>query len=127
MYAALLGASVASRPEYDGASTRQTKLRPLWAFQWGRWRISTSGGSAILGFGRDAGQRALAIAQAGLQRPVVVEVFAERALVAIDEARSQENFDGAGAIDGSDFQPAESFAAPPAIGPWPPCPPPPAC
>lgn len=51
----LLGASVASRPEYDGASTRQTKLRPLWAFQWGRWRISTSGGSAILGFGRDAG------------------------------------------------------------------------
>lgn len=51
----LLGASLASRPEYDGASTRQTKLRPLWAFQWGRWRISTSGGSAILGFGRDAG------------------------------------------------------------------------
>lgn len=51
----LLGASVASRPEYDGASTRQTKLRPLWALQWGRWRISTSGGSAILGFGRDAG------------------------------------------------------------------------
>lgn len=51
----LLGASVASRPEYDGASTRQTKLKPLWAVQWGRWRISTSGGSAILGFGRDAG------------------------------------------------------------------------
>ena len=51
----LLGASVASRPEYDGASARQTKLKPLWAFQWGRWRISTSGGSAILGFGRDAG------------------------------------------------------------------------
>lgn len=51
----LLGASIASRPEYDGASTRQTKLRPLWALQWGRWRISTSGGSAILGFGRDAG------------------------------------------------------------------------
>lgn len=51
----LLGVSLASRPEYDGASTRQTKLRPLWALQWGRWRISTSGGSAILGFGRDAG------------------------------------------------------------------------
>ena len=51
----LLGVSAASRPEYDGASTRHTKLRPLWAFQWGRWRISTSGGSAILGFGRDLG------------------------------------------------------------------------
>lgn len=51
----LLGASVASGPEYDGASARQTKLKPLWALQWGRWRISTSGGSAILGFGRDTG------------------------------------------------------------------------
>lgn len=51
----LLGVSVASRPEYDGASTRQTKLKPLWAFQWGRWRISTSGGSALLGFGREGG------------------------------------------------------------------------
>ncbi|MBI3350297.1 MAG: MipA/OmpV family protein [Burkholderiales bacterium] len=51
----LLGASVASRPEYDGASTRQTKLKPLWAVQWGRWRISTSGGSALLGFGREGG------------------------------------------------------------------------
>ncbi|NCT85371.1 MAG: MipA/OmpV family protein [Comamonadaceae bacterium] len=49
----LLGVSVADRPEYDGASTRQTKIRPLWAVQWGRWRISTSGGSALLGFGRD--------------------------------------------------------------------------
>ncbi|MFT7773456.1 MipA/OmpV family protein [Roseateles sp.] len=51
----LLGVSVASRPEYDGASARQTKLKPLWAFQWGRWRISTSGGSALLGFGREGG------------------------------------------------------------------------
>lgn len=51
----LLGVSVASRPEYDGASARQTKFKPLWAFQWGRWRISTSGGSALLGFGREGG------------------------------------------------------------------------
>lgn len=52
----LLGASVAERPEYDGSRARQTKLKLLWALQFGRWRISTSGGSALLGFGRsDAG------------------------------------------------------------------------
>ena len=51
----LLGASIATRPEYDGASSHQTKLKPLWALQWGRWRISTSGGSALLGFGREGG------------------------------------------------------------------------
>ncbi|MFG6469120.1 MipA/OmpV family protein [Roseateles sp. BYS87W] len=49
----LLGASLASRPEYDGAASRKTQLKPLWAVQWGRWRISTSGGSALLGFGRE--------------------------------------------------------------------------
>jgi outer membrane scaffolding protein for murein synthesis (MipA/OmpV family) len=51
----LLGASVMNKPEYDGATTRETKLRPLWALQIGRWRLSTSGGSALLGFGREGG------------------------------------------------------------------------
>ncbi|PTT87588.1 hypothetical protein DBR42_11370, partial [Pelomonas sp. HMWF004] len=27
----VLGVSITSRPEYDGAATRATKLRPLWA------------------------------------------------------------------------------------------------
>lgn len=49
----LLGVSLADRPEYDGARTRQLRLKPLWAVQWGRWRLSTSGGSALLGFGRE--------------------------------------------------------------------------
>lgn len=49
----LLGVSMSGRPEYDGASRRVTKLRPLWAMQLGRWRLSTSGGSALLGFGRE--------------------------------------------------------------------------
>lgn len=51
----VLGGSLANRPEYDGASTRRTKLKPLWAVQLGRWRLSTSGGSALLGFGREGG------------------------------------------------------------------------
>lgn len=49
----LLGASVSVKPEYDGAVRHETKLRPLWAVQLGRWRLSTSGGSALLGFGRE--------------------------------------------------------------------------
>lgn len=49
----LLGVSLAERPEYDGARHYKSKLRPLWAVQLGRWRLSTSGGSALLGFGRE--------------------------------------------------------------------------
>ncbi len=49
----LLGAAVVSQPEYDGASKRETKLRPLWAFKLGRVRISTSGASSLLGFGQE--------------------------------------------------------------------------
>ncbi|RTL17932.1 MAG: MipA/OmpV family protein [Burkholderiales bacterium] len=51
----LLGLSVANRPDYDGSDVRKTQARPLWALQLGRWRFSTSGASALLGFGRDGG------------------------------------------------------------------------
>ncbi|MGQ3050555.1 MAG: MipA/OmpV family protein [Roseateles sp.] len=49
----LLGLSIASGPEYEGARTRETKLRPVWAAKLGRVRITTGGGSALLGFGRE--------------------------------------------------------------------------
>lgn len=49
----LIGVSVATLPEYDGARARQTKFKALWAFRLGRWRISTSGGNALLGFGQE--------------------------------------------------------------------------
>lgn len=49
----LLGASLAIGPEYDGASRQHVKIKPLWAAKVGRIRIATSGGSALLGFGRD--------------------------------------------------------------------------
>jgi len=49
----LVGAALASVPEYDGASERKVKIRPLWAARFGRIRIATSGGSALLGFGRE--------------------------------------------------------------------------
>lgn len=50
----VVGASLTSSPEYPGASRREIKLRPLWAYQYGRWRISTSRASSVLGFASDA-------------------------------------------------------------------------
>lgn len=49
----LLGVAVVTQPEYDGASRRETKLKPLWAVKFGRVRISTSGAGSLLGFGRE--------------------------------------------------------------------------
>jgi len=49
----LLGLSVGTGPEYEGARARDTKLRPVWAAKLGRFRITTAGGSALLGFGRE--------------------------------------------------------------------------
>lgn len=50
----VLGASLIGHPEYAGSRQYKATLRPLWAVHWGRWRISTSGGAGLLGFGRDA-------------------------------------------------------------------------
>lgn len=49
----LLGVSIANGPEYEGARSRDTKLKPVWAAKFGRVRITTGGGSALLGFGRE--------------------------------------------------------------------------
>lgn len=49
----LLGFAIASGPEYEGARARDIKLKPVWAAKIGRVRITTGGGSALLGFGRD--------------------------------------------------------------------------
>lgn len=49
----VLGASLTVAPQYPGSGRRQTKLRPLWAYQYGRWRVSTSRASSVLGFASD--------------------------------------------------------------------------
>lgn len=49
----VLGANASFGPEYAGAEKYKLKLRPLWAYQYGRWRLSTSGASAVLGFGAE--------------------------------------------------------------------------
>lgn len=50
----LLGVAAISTPDYPGSDHATAKLRPLWAWQHGRFRISTSRASGILGFGAES-------------------------------------------------------------------------
>jgi len=50
----VLGAAFMSSAEYPGSDQNKSRLRPLWAFQYGRWRLSSSRASAVLGFAADA-------------------------------------------------------------------------
>lgn len=50
----VLGAGLRWQPEAAGARRMETKFTPLWAVQWGRWRLSTPGGNGLLGFGEEA-------------------------------------------------------------------------
>lgn len=48
-----LGVSAAYTPSYMGSGSQQLRPRPLWAFQYGRLRISTGGAAAVLGIAQD--------------------------------------------------------------------------
>lgn len=50
----VLGVTSISSAAYPGSDQSKVKLRPLWAYQYGRWRISSSRASAVLGFATDA-------------------------------------------------------------------------
>lgn len=50
----LLGIAAVRSPDYPGSDHSKAKLRPLWAWQSGRYRISTSRAGGILGFGVDS-------------------------------------------------------------------------
>ncbi|QPF71820.1 MipA/OmpV family protein [Roseateles sp. DAIF2] len=47
----LLGAALSVEPEYAGADRQRFKLRPLWAMQYGRFRLSTSRASGLMSLG----------------------------------------------------------------------------
>jgi outer membrane scaffolding protein for murein synthesis (MipA/OmpV family) len=47
----VLGAALAYAPDYSGSQRSSLKPRPLWAWQHGRYRLSTGGAGAVLGFG----------------------------------------------------------------------------
>lgn len=46
-----LGLLVTNGPDYAGGGSRKTGLRPAWAIEYGRFRVSSSRGSAFLGHG----------------------------------------------------------------------------
>jgi outer membrane protein len=50
----VLGATFVSSATYPGSDRSEVKLHPLWAYQYGRWRLSTSRASSVLGFATDA-------------------------------------------------------------------------
>ncbi|HEX2009777.1 MAG TPA: MipA/OmpV family protein [Roseateles sp.] len=50
----LLGSTLSSEPEYAGSDRRHFKLRPLWAYQQGRFRLSTGRAGGLLGLGGEA-------------------------------------------------------------------------
>jgi outer membrane protein len=50
----LLGVGVSQSADYAGAANNTTRLKPLWAMRWGKWRLATSGSAALMGFGVDA-------------------------------------------------------------------------
>jgi MipA family protein len=50
----LLGASLSSGRDPLGTSEQRLGLRPIWAFQLGRFRFATSGASALLAQGRES-------------------------------------------------------------------------
>lgn len=48
-----LGATASWTPSYAGSTAHSVKPRLVWAFQYGRIRLSTGGGAAILGIAQD--------------------------------------------------------------------------
>jgi outer membrane scaffolding protein for murein synthesis (MipA/OmpV family) len=49
----VVGASLHNHPEYTGSDRRRTSIVPVLAYEYGRIRLSASGASSILDFGRD--------------------------------------------------------------------------
>lgn len=50
----VFGLMVSRSPDYNGSAQSPVKLQPLWAWQYGRYRISTSRASTVLGYGGEA-------------------------------------------------------------------------
>lgn len=49
----VIGVSLNHVPTYSGSNRHTLRPRPMWALQYGRLRISTSGARAVMGFGGD--------------------------------------------------------------------------
>ncbi len=49
----VLGLRAAYQPEFMGARDYKASARPILSLQWGKFRLSSSGASAVMGFGRE--------------------------------------------------------------------------
>ncbi|MDM4765298.1 MipA/OmpV family protein [Pelomonas sp. SE-A7] len=49
----VLGLRAAYQPEFMGARDYKSSARPIISLQWGKFRLSSSGASAVMGFGRE--------------------------------------------------------------------------
>ncbi|QHE77963.1 MipA/OmpV family protein [Hydrogenophaga sp. PBL-H3] len=78
----LLGASLSSGRDPFGTSDQRLSLRPIWAFQLGRFRFATSGASALLAQGRESVDSGVSTV---LTRSDLVSLSTS---LAIDEGRS---------------------------------------
>lgn len=50
----VIGLSLDEVPTYSGSGSYELRPRPLWALQYGNFRLSTSGARAVMGFGGEA-------------------------------------------------------------------------
>lgn len=78
----LIGASLSSGRDPFGTSDQRLSLRPIWAFQLGRFRFATSGASALLAQGRESVDSGVSTV---LTRSDLVSLSTS---LAIDEGRS---------------------------------------
>lgn len=51
----LLGAGLRSSPNYSGAAGSQHRISPVWLVSYGRFKLSTGGANALLGYGAEMG------------------------------------------------------------------------
>lgn len=51
----LLGAGLRSSPNYSGAAGNRHRISPVWLVSYGRFKLSTGGANALLGYGAEMG------------------------------------------------------------------------
>lgn len=78
------GLLVTSGPRYAGGNGRSIGLRPAWAIEHGRFRLSTARGSALMGHGLKAVEIASGVSAALIDR----DRFSLRAALVVDNGRN---------------------------------------
>ncbi|WP_216842386.1 MipA/OmpV family protein [Acidovorax sp. SRB_14] len=81
----VLGAAVGLGPAYTGSDERKTALRPVLALEYGRFRLSSSRGGSLMGYGIESREAGASVALAQRER------FSLTASLRIDGGRSSSD------------------------------------